>query len=377
MREKGTPHSKEQVQHSPGVSKEATTDRYETCWEDIAELEITSIQPCPIIPDYKTPTLSTQPIVVRTPEACFCIDGWHFIEQAKAADRSTIRCHISHIKQHSDTELAIRKAAVRVMPQGGKCSYAELVRNTLRLYQALSLYQALKGTSDDLVLFSHGGDRRGVGFNRCRENNISAVLAHRLGKSQTTINKYLQHGDSLNDSALELLVDAGAAKDFFEAFQTQKQIEIASLNAKQIDETAIVEAISKQVLEWLSEYLKLVPPKDPSPESIQEPETNQSPDAGQSNPIQNQSHTVGKRIPHGSSGRNELPAIDPAPANPEGLATELKRIGEALIEIADDHQLPIPQQIETVRNLILELTTLLPRLAYMGVRENGGKGGKV
>jgi hypothetical protein len=369
MREKGTPHSKKQDQPSPGDSKEVTTERYATCWEEISEIELASIQPCPIIPDYKKPTSSTLPIIVQTPAASFCIDGWDFIEQEKAAGRSSIRCHISHIKQHSDTELAIRKTAIRVMPQGGKCSYAELVRNTHHLYQALL------DKLDDLVLFSHGGDRRGVGFNRCRENNISAVLAHRLGKSQTTINKYLQHGDSLNDSALELLVDAGAPKDFFETFQTQKQIEIASLNAKQIDETAIVEAISKQVLEWLSEYLKLVPPKDPSPESIQEPETNQSPDAGQSNPIQNQSHTVGQRIPHGSSGRNELPAINPAPTNSEGIATELKRIGEALIEIADHQQLTYPRQVETIRNLILELTTLLPRLAHMGAREDGGKGG--
>ena len=208
-----------------------------------------------------------------------------------------------------------------------------------------------------------------------QENNIRLVLASRLGKSPTTINKYLQHGDSLNYATLGALIDAGAPKVFFEAFQTQKQIEIASLNAKQIDETAILEAISKQMLEWLSEYLKLVPPKDPSPESIQEPETNQSPDAGQSNPIQNQSHTVGQRIPHGSSGRNELPAINPAPTNSEGIATELKRIGEALIEIADHQQLTYPRQVETIRNLILELTTLLPRLAHMGAREDGGKGG--
>ena len=76
----------------------------------------------------------------RPQTAGFCIDGWNFIEQAKAAGRSTIRCHIFHIAQHSDTELAIRKVAIRVMPQGGKCSYAELVRNTHHLYQALYGY---------------------------------------------------------------------------------------------------------------------------------------------------------------------------------------------------------------------------------------------
>jgi hypothetical protein len=53
----------------------------------------------------------------------------------------------------------------------------------------------------------------------------------------------------------------------------------------------------------------------------------------------------------------------------------LKRIGEALIEIADDQQRPIPQQVKKIRDLILELSTLLSRLAHIGVREDGGKGG--
>lgn len=371
MREKGTPHSKKQDQPSPGDSKEVTTERYATCWEEISEIELASIQPCPIIPDYKKPTSSTLPIIVQTPAASFCIDGWNFIEQAKAADRSSIRCHISHIKQHSDTELAIRKAAVRVMPQGGKCLYAELVCNTYRLYRAL------KDSLDDLVLFSHGGDRRGDDFTSSQENNIRLVLASRLGKSPTTINKYLQHGDSLNDAALGALIDAGAPKVFFEAFQTQKQIEVTALNVEQKDDTAIVEAISKQMLEWLSEFLQPVPPNVPSPVSIQEPQTTQSPGSVQNTPSENRRPTPTQRVPHASSGTGGSPASDPAPANPESVATELKRICQALIEIADDRQRPIPRQFEKVRNLILELTTLLPRLAHMGAREDGGKGGKV
>ena len=44
------------------------------------------------------------------------------------------------------------------------------------------------------------------------------------------------------------------------------------------------------------------------------------------------------------------------------LAAELKRIGEALIEIADSQESPTPQQVETIRRLILELSALLQRL---------------
>jgi hypothetical protein len=260
------------------------------------------------------------------------------------------------------------------MPQGGICTYAELVRN------AGILFNMLLASAENPVVFSHGGARRGSTYadkTDNREDNIRSLLAERLGKSQTTINKYLQHGDSLNDSALELLVDAGVAKDFFEAFQTQKQIEIAALNAKQIDETAIMEAISKQMMEWLNEYLQPVPSKAPSPASEQEPKTTQSPNAAQSTPNEDRRQKPMQKVFQASYVRDSSPTIDPAPANPENAETELKRIGEALIEISDDQQRPIPQRVETIRNLILELTTLLPRLAHMGVQEDGGKGGDV
>ena len=55
--EKGSiKRNSKQDQPSPGVSKETITDKYSTCREDIAEVAIAAIQPCPIIPDYKEPT---------------------------------------------------------------------------------------------------------------------------------------------------------------------------------------------------------------------------------------------------------------------------------------------------------------------------------
>jgi hypothetical protein len=365
-----TEHSK-QNQPSPGVLKETSTVSYGTCREDITEIEIASIQPCPIIPDYKEPTTSTLPMVVKTPTASFCIDGWNFIEQSKAIGWSTIRCHISHIAQHSDTELAIRKVAIRVLPQGGKCSYAELVRNTQRLYRNL------QDTSDDLVLFSHGGDRRGAGFTSSRENNIRAVLAHRLGKSPTTINKYLQHGDNLNDAANEALVDAGTPKLFFEAFQVKKQLEVATLKADQKDEIAIESDISNQVSTWLNEFQQPVPSKATPPESPQSSQEGVSPGIIQPTPSENLRPTSKRRIPQDDTGINEAAASDLAPTNQEGVAGELKRIGEALIEIANDQQRPTPQQVELIIKLILKLSTLLKHLVHNGLREGNAKGGTV
>lgn len=361
-----------QNQPSPGVSKETIADRYSTCQEEITELEIASIQPCPIIPDYKTPTLSTQPIVVRTPEACFCIDGWQFIEQAEASDRSTIRCHIYSIAQHSDTELAIRKAAIRVMPQGGKCSYAELVRNTSRLYRVL------QSTLDDLVLFTHGGARRGAAFTDSRKNNIKTVLASRLGKSPTTINKYLQHGDHLNDAVMGELVNSGAPKMFFEAIQAKKQGVIIAQKSEQKDPAGIAEATSKEVLQWLTES------KNPDPPPAIERELSQPLQAERSARREQPAPTVDQRpaarpiTPQNDSGDNQAPLTsDPPSTGGEGVAVELKRIGETLIEIADGQPRTTPQQIETIRRLILELSTLFQRLAHTGLQESNAKGGTV
>lgn len=369
-----------QDQPSPGALEETLTDKYSTCREEIADLETTSIQPCPIIPDFITPTLSTQPIVVRMQEECFCIDGGNYIEQAVAEGRTTIRCHIFHILHRSDTELAIRKAAIRVMPQGGKCSYAELVRNISQLYRAL------KNTSDDLVLFTHGGARRGDNFIDSKENNIRTVLANRLGKSQTTINKYIQHGDSINDAAMEELVKAGVPKAFFEAFQNEK-VRIIAQQSEKKDPAAISEAISSEVMQWLEEAQN----PDPQPKAEQKPtQSSQTEDSATQNPdpstmIEHEStqtseaeSSVSQEEPTPSFNRNTAPEqrsqqqdqetpqdppSDPIPTGEEDVHAELKGIGEALIEIADSQDISTPRQMESLQNLILELTVLFQRLS--------------
>jgi hypothetical protein len=356
-------------QDSPGDSKEVTTERYATCWEEISEIETDSIQPCPIIPDYKKPTTSALPIVVRTPVGEFCIDGWNFVEQAKAAGQATIRCHISQIDNHSNIELAIRKAAIRVIPQGGKCSHAEQVRNTNRLYQEL------RKTSDNLVLFSHGGDRRGVAFTSCRENNIRIILATRLNKSPTTIAKYLQHSEYLNNATMESLVEAGAPKLLFESFQVQKQVEIAASRAEHKDETAIVEEISNQMSTWLNEFRRLTTSKNPQPEGQQSLRTNQSVQPAKSNPSINRRRILAQSQPGASQGASNRLAVDPTPINTEEVYIELKRIGEAIIEVADNSRLPIHQKIETVRKHVIMLSTLIHRFRFAGSQEGTEKGG--
>ena len=219
--------------------------QFVTTGEEIAELSIATIQPCRNIPDYRDLTESPHPIVIQSPDACHCIDGWNLIEQAQSEGRSTIRCHVFKIDRHSETELAIRKAAVRTKPQGGTCSYAELDRNTCRLF--IILYES----ADDPVLFSHGGYRRGADFAGKRENNIRSVLSERLGKSQTTINKYLQHGEYVSDNAFNELIDANAPKGFFEATQKEKQRYASELESQQTASDEIIRLVSARMLDWL------------------------------------------------------------------------------------------------------------------------------
>ena len=289
------------------------------------------------------------------------------------------------------------------MPQGGKCSYAELVSNTQRLYRAL---QQTSEDSEDLVLFTHGGARRGYGFTDSRDNNIRALLANRLGKSPTTINKYLQHGAGLNDAAMEELVSASAPKLFFEAIQARKQTEIAIQQSEQKDPAAIAEATSKKVMQWLAEYQKPEQPpatgqeSDQSPETGQEPEQSpetgqepeQSPETGQEpeqSPPRERSGPSGRpasngnrgpastpRSPQNGSGDNpDPPANDPTPTDGTAPTVELKQIGEALIEIADNQESSTQQKIETIRALILDLSRLLQRFAQPAIQEGGEAGG--
>ena len=92
MREKGILLKDTTDSTPPGVLNHDQIGRFKTIQENIAELPIKTIQPCPLIPDYRDPTESTLPIVVQSPAGCFCIDGWNFIEESKATGQPTIRC---------------------------------------------------------------------------------------------------------------------------------------------------------------------------------------------------------------------------------------------------------------------------------------------
>ena len=184
--------ARDENQQSQGGLKHSQPNQSVSSQPVIAELGIEQITPCHTIPDYTLPTISPFPVVVISPTSCTCIDGWDLIQNSAAAGHSKITCHAFYIPEHCEAEIAIQKVAIRTMPQGGTCSYAELVRN------ANILFKILMESTDNPVVFFHGGSRKGASYTDSKENNIRKLMADRLGKSVTTISKYLNHSESIN-----------------------------------------------------------------------------------------------------------------------------------------------------------------------------------
>ena len=260
----------EDLRDSEGALNEETPSPIETVSETFEDIDIGVIQHFTAIPDYKQPTDSKYPILVKTPLGHFCIDGWNLLEEAKANGNTILRCAVDELVDHSEEELPLRKASVRVRPRGGIASYAEVVRNTKYLEQIL-----LTSDKDYRVLY-HGGARKGTAFVNNRQDNVVAVLSERFGKSPKTINQYLNHGRFLNDEALRFLVDREARKDFFEAAQPNKMWKITSLTSQRFSNADITAQISNHMLMWYEQFLqsKKLKPWSDIPESLRAEQNN-------------------------------------------------------------------------------------------------------
>jgi hypothetical protein len=346
-------------QSSPGVLINSQSGRFATTGEEITELAIATIQPCRNIPDYRDKTESILPIVVKSPDACHCIDGWNLVEQAHSEGRPSICCHVFKIDRHSETELAIRKVAIRTKPLGGICLYAELVRNSCRLFTILC------ESADDPVVFSHGGNRRGADFTGKRENNIRSVLSERLGKSQTTINKYLQHGEYVSDDAFRELIDANASKGFFEATQKEKQSYASELISQQTASDEIIRLVSAKTLDWLQtgqtpiETVILPPERAIEPQA---PATQSAPTRIESNPPSRQPCEF--RIPEAPE-----PVTDDSASTEDDIRSQIRRIGSNLIALADNDEITDVHQIAILKDQIARLAAILQHLASRTTNE--------
>ncbi|MFZ0242695.1 MAG: hypothetical protein WAL90_13705 [Desulfobacterales bacterium] len=346
-------------QSSPGVLNDSQMALFVTTSEEIAELPTASIQPCRNIPDYRDLTESPLPIVIQSPDVCHCIDGWNLIEKAQSEGRSIVCCHVFQIERHSEIELAIRKVAIRTKPLGGTCAYAELVRNTCRLFAILH------ESADDPVVFSHGGNRRGAEFADKRENNIRSVLSERLGKSQTTINKYLQHGGYVSEDAFNELIDANAPKGFFEATQKEKQRYASELTSQQTASGEIIRLVSARMLDWLQPGQTPIVTEIRSPESAIERQTHTI----QTPTVQVESSPATRKSPEFRPPEAIESGTDDSADTEDDIRSQIRRIGSELMTVADNDEASDEQQITILRDQIARLAAILQHLASRSTNE--------
>ena len=355
-------------QGSPEVSNSASIGHFRTVDEAIVDLPIKSIQNYQIIPDYRDQTNSKFPIVAQSASSCHCIDGWNLIEGAKSARQSVICCHVFHIENDSETEIAIRKAAIRTMPLGGTCSYAERVRN------AGILFNMLWASSENPVVFSHGGARRGDNYTNCRGNNIHLVLAERLGKSVTTINKYLNHGEFLSEQALKTLVSADVSKGFFEAIQESKQSYVAELRLAQTPPDEIARSVSAKVLDWLEKSQAPVAEEIIAPTSTKVkrplPVCKTVPVAG--NPMAKPKRPRELEPQAGSDSK-----FKDEPLTEDQVRLEIGKVAAELMRIVEVGKLPVSRQIEILKGQIFIIAKLIQHLTHLSKAETDEKEGKV
>ena len=237
-------------QDSPGLLNDEKIDQPTSYQETIEEIDPVTIQPFNLIPDFKIPTISTFPIVVKNEDRITCVDGWEAIQAAIKEKRDTITCHSIRVEEFSQIDVAIRKVSIRTMPPGGRCSYAEIVRNVS------ILFKMLLESLENPIVYSHGGVRKGPDFIKNKKDGVLAMLAERLGKDIGTINKYLNYGRYLNPEILNLLVENQEKKAFFETAQISKKIFVKYLEEEDISDEEITERVSIKMGEMLTEFQK-------------------------------------------------------------------------------------------------------------------------
>jgi hypothetical protein len=326
------------------------------------ELDPREIQPFTGIPDYLEPTRSPNPIVVKSKGVCQCIDGWELVNKALADGRSTLLCYIFQASSDSPTEIALRKVAIRVLPQGGKSSYAETMRNVSIAFKMLASSQ------ENPIVYSHGGARRGSNFTSNREENIRLVLAERLEKSPTTISKYLNHAEYLSDEAISALVQAGADKEFFEDTQIVKRKLLTNLKSSGITEDEISAQVSEAMLRMhqneaeIENYKKTLfyaPEEDkPTEQTAKTPPLATEPER----PV---------TFKHWGGAEKSLPE---QPVDGDDLRREITAIAQRMMSQSQDRNMPLPSLKESIMADIGELLSLLQKIGE--AEDSPGKEGE-
>jgi len=248
----------EKLSTVPGHMNPEETSEYRTIDERRMEVEVKDIIHFEDIPDFYNETHADHPIVGKTPDGYFCLDGWNLVQEAVKNKLEKIICKLYEMEKHSDTELALRKMEMRNKTEGGKAIYPETLR-------ALSCIEnKLKAENPDLEGFYHGGCRRGLDLKKSK--SISMLISKRTGVSVNTIRKQLGHARHINPETFELLVNEymkvekqelskyKPGRGFFENIRNSKKNLIEMMQGKNESDENITIVVSEFVAKCWSEY---------------------------------------------------------------------------------------------------------------------------
>ena len=234
-------------QDSPGILTESKPVLISS--KEYKRINLEDITPYVGILDYIEPKSSAFPTIVKTPTKHFCVDGEYLIQEAIKGKESSILCHVIHINIESELEIAIQKATIRTISAEGKPHFAEMVRNCKKLLEIFL------STMENPKFYSHGGNRKGIHYDPTnREDNIRVLLAERFGKSKSTIDKYINYGEYLDDVILDSIIQSNVAKNYFEDAASNKRRLIKNLKSEEKDENFISKNVSEYMAFWLEEW---------------------------------------------------------------------------------------------------------------------------
>lgn len=227
---------------------------------DIEDIEIATIKEYHGVPAYLDKTESLYPVIVKTPEGNFLVDGHELLEEAWDAGKDNIKCFVYSMDEHNDAEIALFILEIRTKPQGGSARYAEIIRNVR------TCKNKLEQSNDNLIRHSQGGRRRGQAFNEAdKSGNIKIILMASTGRGRSSVGDYLAYSDFIDDNTLSLLAegikekspenngnivvaDCGATKSFFKSIHKKKMASAMMLQAEKVDDQEIIATISAKVL---------------------------------------------------------------------------------------------------------------------------------
>ncbi len=343
-------------QDSPGVlSRESEPSKFRNIGWTTEELAIDQINRLDLLPDYVQPMEADRPIVARTPNGFYCIDGWDVIALARSSAATSVLVDVDNMAEHSDLELCIRKMAIRLKTRGD-AAYMEIARNSRDVYQML-----LSTNESDLKVFSHGGRRDHEALIGNREDDAVEIIARRIRKDRDTILKHLLHCKNLSDDAILYFIEKRAGKKFFETIQVKRrklEKELTGSRKSSFEKTAEISSF------MIAEFEKFIAPKTVG-NGQQAPSVTPPPVASptESNPSDDDDLDDQEDIEDAPSPTNS----DDPPEQPVTFASIKSRALELAQRIAedlskdvtlDDVERRLQQEIVTMTNLLATITFL-------------------